>query len=224
MRIVPMFASLAVDTRRSIQCFASLAVDTRRSFTLAAQSRRTYNGICHFSSRDRAVQHHCHHPCWKAAYFLPCTRPPDGLRFTAQRGRINYGPSQLCAFVATRSGFQTMPGEHGAAEDDTAPAAVTGAAAGPGRRYGAAAGPGRRFTSCCCPGRPRPHQQLLAIPRPRPPLPYLRRDLQEHYISPHQVLLDSDIDHFSHPDAGPALMSAAGQFLPEPSSDADESA
>jgi hypothetical protein len=48
--------------------------------------------------------------------------------------------------------------------------------------------------------------------------------LQEHYISPHQVLLDSDIDHFSHPDAGPALMSAAGQFLPEPSSDADESA
>ena len=132
MRIVPMFASLAVDTRRSIQCFASLAVDTRRSFTLAAQSRRTYNGICHFSSRDRAVQHHCHHPCWKAAYFLPCTRPPDGLRFTAQRGRINYGPSQLCAFVATRSGFQTMPGEHGAAEDDTAPAAVTGAVAGVG--------------------------------------------------------------------------------------------
>jgi hypothetical protein len=48
--------------------------------------------------------------------------------------------------------------------------------------------------------------------------------LQEHYISPHQVLLDADIDQFSHPDAGPALMSAAGQFLPEPSSDADESA
>jgi hypothetical protein len=48
--------------------------------------------------------------------------------------------------------------------------------------------------------------------------------LQEHYISPHQVLLDSDIDHFSHPEAGPAIMSAAGQFLPEPSSDADESA
>jgi hypothetical protein len=48
--------------------------------------------------------------------------------------------------------------------------------------------------------------------------------LQEHYISPHQVILDSNIDRFSHPDAGPALMSAAGQFLPEPSSDADESA
>ena len=79
--------------------------------------------------------------------------------------------------------------------------------------------------------------------------------LQEHYISPHQVLLDADIDQFSHPEAGPAereccllvlnlvsstlscirqprprfrvldvIMSVAGQFLPEPSSDADESA
>jgi len=48
--------------------------------------------------------------------------------------------------------------------------------------------------------------------------------LQEHYISPHQVLLDADIDQFSHPEAGPAIMAAAGQFLPEPSSDADESA
>ena len=63
MRIVPMFASLAVDTWRS--------------FALADQSRRTYNGICHFFSRDRAAQHNCHHPCWEAAYFLPCTRPPD---------------------------------------------------------------------------------------------------------------------------------------------------
>ena len=77
MCIVPMFASPAVDTRRSLQCFASPAVDTGRSFAQAAQSRRTYNGICHFFSRDRAAQHHCHHPCWEAAYFLPCTRPPD---------------------------------------------------------------------------------------------------------------------------------------------------
>jgi hypothetical protein len=44
-----------------------------------------------------------------------------------------------------------MPGEHGAAEDDTAPAAVTGAAAGPGRRYGADAGPGRPFTPTALP-------------------------------------------------------------------------
>ena len=140
MSIVPMFASLAVDTRRSIQCFASLAVDTRRSFAQADQSRRTYNGICHFSSRDRAVQHNCHHPCWKAAYFLPYTRPPDVLRLhRAQRGRINYGPSHRRAFVTTRSGLQTMP--TGGHEDATAPAAITSASAGPVRRFTSIAQP-----------------------------------------------------------------------------------
>jgi hypothetical protein len=30
--------------------------------------------------------------------------------------------------------------------------------------------------------------------------------LQSNYVSPHQVILDADIDSFSHPDAGPALM------------------
>ena len=132
MRIVPMFASLVVDTRRSLQCFASLVVDTRRSFAQAAQSRRTYNGICHFFSRDRAAQHNCHHPCWKAAYFLPCTRPPDVLRLPrAQRGRIHHGPSQRRAFVATRSGFQTMPRRDG--EDDIEDAAAPATARGGGR-------------------------------------------------------------------------------------------
>jgi hypothetical protein len=48
--------------------------------------------------------------------------------------------------------------------------------------------------------------------------------LKKHFISPHQVLLDADIDDFRHPEAGPAIMSAACQFLPEPSSDADDSA
>jgi hypothetical protein len=120
MRIVPMFASLVVDTRRS--------------FSLAAQSRRTYNGICHFSSRDRSVQHNHHHPCWKAAHFLPCTRPPDVMRLhRPQRGRINPGPSKPRAFVSTRSGLQTMT--TGGHEDATAPAAVTSAAAGPVRRF-----------------------------------------------------------------------------------------
>ena len=33
------------------------------------------------SSRDLAVQRHEHHPCWKAAHFLPCTRPPDVMTF-----------------------------------------------------------------------------------------------------------------------------------------------
>ena len=45
--------------------------------------------------------------------------------------------------------------------------------------------------------------------------------LQENYVSPHQVLLDADIDHFGHPDAGPALMRAAAKFPEEPPSDED---
>ena len=125
---------------RIVPMFASLVVDTRWSFALATQSRRTYNGICHFFSRDRAVQHNRHHPCWKAAYFLPCTRPPDVLRlYRAQRGRINYGPSQRRTFVATRSGLQTMP--TGGHEDATAPAAITSASAGPVRRFTSIAQP-----------------------------------------------------------------------------------
>ena len=83
MRIVPMFASLVVDTRRS--------------FALAAQLRRTYNGICHFFSRDLAVQHNRHHSCWKAAYFLPCTRPPDVIRMHRPPKCATFGPSQRSA-------------------------------------------------------------------------------------------------------------------------------
>jgi hypothetical protein len=92
MRIVPMFASLVVDTRRS--------------FALSAQLRRTYNGICHFFSRDLAVQHNRHHPCWKATHFLPCTRPPDVMRMNRPPKRATYGPSQSRAFVATSSGHR----------------------------------------------------------------------------------------------------------------------
>jgi hypothetical protein len=40
-------------------------------------------------------------------------------------------------------------------------------------------------------------------------------------VSPHQVLLDADIDHFGHPDAGPALMQAAAKYPEEPPSDDD---
>jgi hypothetical protein len=47
--------------------------------------------------------------------------------------------------------------------------------------------------------------------------------LQSNYVSPHQVLLDADIDCFSHRDAGPALMSAAANYPEEPPS-ADDSA
>ena len=89
-----------------VPMFASLVVDTRRSFALAAQLRRTYDGICHFFSRDLAVQHGLHHPCWKAGHFLPCTRPPDVMRMHRPPKRATYGPSQRRAFVATSSGHR----------------------------------------------------------------------------------------------------------------------
>ena len=100
MRTVPMFASPAVHTRRS---------------ALAAQWRRKYFGTRQLSSRDLVVQHDANHPCWKAAHFLPCTRPPDVLRMHRPR-RTTFGPSQRRAFVVTRSGFQTMP--YGGLSDD----------------------------------------------------------------------------------------------------------
>ena len=121
--------------------FASPAVYTRRC-ALAAQLRKLHLGIGQIFLRDMTVQCDEQHPCWKAAHFLPCTRPPDVMRLHRSPKRATYGPSERRAFVSTRSGLQTMP----LAEDDTAPAVVTGAAAGPGRRYGAAAGPSRCFT------------------------------------------------------------------------------
>jgi len=119
MRIVPMFASPVVYTRRR---------------TLSAQLRRTHCGTRHFFSRDLTPQRDAQHPCWKAAHFLPCTRPPDVMRLhRPQRGRIHHGPSELSVFVVTRSGLQTIPtGGHG---DDADPAAATGAAAGNVRRF-----------------------------------------------------------------------------------------
>jgi hypothetical protein len=73
MRTVPMFDSPDVHTRRSI---ASPAVHTWPS-ALADQLGRKYLGTRQFSSRALTVQHDEHHPCWQAAHFLPCTRPPD---------------------------------------------------------------------------------------------------------------------------------------------------
>ena len=76
---------------------------------MAAQLRRKYLGTRQFSSRDLAVQHDEHHPCWKAAHFLPCTRPPDVLRMHRPQRHTTFGPSARRAFVTTRSGFPTMP-------------------------------------------------------------------------------------------------------------------
>jgi len=75
------------------------------------------------------------HPCQQSASHLPCTRPPDRLLPGRPRDSFRGARrgSHYRAFVSTRSGLATMPtGEH---EDDTAPAAVTSAAAGPVRRF-----------------------------------------------------------------------------------------
>jgi hypothetical protein len=37
-------------------------------------------------------------------------------------------------------------------------------------------------------------------------------------VSPHQVILDADIDHFGHPDVGHALMSVSANYPEEPPS------
>jgi hypothetical protein len=43
--------------------------------------------------------------------------------------------------------------------------------------------------------------------------------LQSNRFSPHQVLLDADIDSFRHPDAGHALARAAADYPEDPSTD-----
>ena len=45
--------------------------------------------------------------------------------------------------------------------------------------------------------------------------------LQNNHVSPHQVLLDADIDDFSHPEAGEILMRAASKYPEQPPSDDD---
>jgi hypothetical protein len=105
---------------RTVPMFASSVVYMRRSSALATQLRRKYLGTRQFSSRDLAVQHDKHHPCWKTAHFLPCTRPPDVLRMHRPHLRTTFGPSARRAFFATRSGFQTMPYGGLGNDEDTA--------------------------------------------------------------------------------------------------------
>ena len=45
--------------------------------------------------------------------------------------------------------------------------------------------------------------------------------LQSNYVSPHQVILDADIDYFGHPDAGNARMRAAAKYPEDSHSDND---
>ena len=91
---------------RTVPMLASLVVNPRWSIAPAAQMRRRHLGTCHLSSRDLTVEHGRHHPCWKAAHFLPCTRPPDVMRLHRPPKRATYGPSQRHAFVATSSGHR----------------------------------------------------------------------------------------------------------------------
>ena len=77
--------------------FASPAVYTRRSM-LADQLRKTHFGNDQLFSRDLAVQRDEHHPCWKAAHFLPCTRPPDVMRMhrPPKRNLRPFSAQRLC--------------------------------------------------------------------------------------------------------------------------------
>jgi hypothetical protein len=45
--------------------------------------------------------------------------------------------------------------------------------------------------------------------------------LQSNYVSPHQVILDADIDDFSHPEAVHALMRTPAKYPEEAPSDDD---
>ena len=54
---------------------------------MAAQLRKLHLGIGQIFSRDMTVQCDAQHPCWKAAHFLPCTRPPDVMRLHRSSNR-----------------------------------------------------------------------------------------------------------------------------------------
>jgi hypothetical protein len=77
--------------------FASPAVYTRRSM-LADQLRKPHFGIGPLFSRDLTVQRDEQYPCWKVAYFLPCTRPPDVMRMhrPPKRNLRPFSSQRLC--------------------------------------------------------------------------------------------------------------------------------
>ena len=66
-------------------------------------------GTCRRPTRDFARLH----PCGQAAYFLPCTRPPDACRSCLDRPRHRRPQGSrdrhFQAFVVTRAGTDTMP-------------------------------------------------------------------------------------------------------------------
>ena len=186
MRTVPMFALPAVYTRRS---------------ALAAQLRRKYLGTRQFSSRDLAVQRDEHHPCWKTAHFLPCTRPPDVMRMQRPQRRAAFGPSQRRAFVVTRSGFQTMPSGGLGNDEDT----VAGVSFGNVRQ------PAPLVKSADLQTALHDHEYWNQLGLDEVYHTYAAV-LEVNGISPHQVLLERKIDDFSHKNAGDAIPAVAARF------------
>ena len=103
--------------------FASLEVCKTSRSALADLLPRMYFWTRPSLSRSLAGRH----PCWTAACFLPCTRPPDITRLRLRRPSRQPGPSERdarCVFALTRSGFQTMPRRD--EEEDTASEAARG--------------------------------------------------------------------------------------------------
>jgi hypothetical protein len=110
--------------------FASLEVCTTSRSALADLLARMYFWTRHSLSRSLVGRH----PCWTAACFLPCTRPPDIPRLRVRRPTRRPGPSARDArraYSLTRSGFQTMPTRRDEDEitEDAAPATARGARA-----------------------------------------------------------------------------------------------
>ena len=106
--------------------FASLEVCKTSRSALADLLARMYFWTRPSLSRSLAGRH----PCWTAACFLPCTRPPDLPRLRLRRPPRRPGPFARDArrarvFVATRSGFQTMPRRDDKAEATEGAASAT---------------------------------------------------------------------------------------------------
>ena len=110
--------------------FASLEVCTTSRSALADLLARMYFWTRPSLSRSLVGRH----PCWTAACFLPCTRPPDLPRLRLRRPTRRPGPSERDArraYALTRSGFQTMRTRRDEDDitEDAAPATARGARA-----------------------------------------------------------------------------------------------
>ena len=116
------------------------------------------------------------HPCRQAAFFLSCaSRPPDACILRFARPRLDYGPNSRRAYV----NHPRLHRHHGPPS--------------PGRRrrnHG-----GRRNCRRCNIRRfvpPWPTADPVGTTAPT-----FANILQSNYVSPHQIILDTDIDHLA---------------------------